>query len=179
MSDSQGQPWSDNPNAPKITHEQYFREKANFAGTLIGAILYGRRKISSPAHLPTRAYFIRRILGIVIMLFFQCMTSLLSPIHRRGEPIKWGFVSFTAAMFSIVTVLTAMNLNNESSAYIDNRAFPGAGDVFPSGPLGYQWFIHSKARGIIPNLMFFLNNWLADSLLVSSLFGAAFTSPGG
>ena len=43
MSDSQEQWWSDDPNAPKITHVLYFREKATFAGSLIGSILYGMR----------------------------------------------------------------------------------------------------------------------------------------
>jgi len=33
--------WSDNPNAPKIPPSLYHMEKAYFAGTLIGAVLYG------------------------------------------------------------------------------------------------------------------------------------------
>jgi hypothetical protein len=41
MSDSSEKPWSDNPNAPQIPYLLYFAEKANFAGILIGAILYG------------------------------------------------------------------------------------------------------------------------------------------
>ena len=41
MSDSQETPWSDNPNAPKISYHLYFGEKSSFAGTLIGVILYG------------------------------------------------------------------------------------------------------------------------------------------
>ena len=44
MSDAEGQPFSDNPNAPKIPFDLYFQEKANFAGILIGSILYGARK---------------------------------------------------------------------------------------------------------------------------------------
>ena len=41
MSGSQQTPWSNNPNAPKILYDLYFEEKANFAGFLIGSILYG------------------------------------------------------------------------------------------------------------------------------------------
>ena len=41
---SQQKPWSDSPNAPKITYKVYFEEKANFAGVLIGSILYGMSK---------------------------------------------------------------------------------------------------------------------------------------
>lgn len=46
MSDSQEwQPWSDNPNAPKIPHDQYTDEKEYFAAILIGSILYGMPEI--------------------------------------------------------------------------------------------------------------------------------------
>ena len=41
MLDSPEQPRSDNPNAPRIPQDLYFREKAGFAGYLIGSILYG------------------------------------------------------------------------------------------------------------------------------------------
>lgn len=41
MSDSSEKPWSDNPYAPQIPYWLYFAEKANFAGVLIGGILYG------------------------------------------------------------------------------------------------------------------------------------------
>ena len=115
---------------------------------------------------------------MVIALSFKCMAALFNPVYRRGEPIKWGFVSFTLAMFSIAIVGTAMNLNVLSISYIDNRGYPGAGGVIPPGPLGYRWLISTKALTIIPNLMFFLINWLGDGLLVSSLFGAASVHPG-
>ena len=41
MSDSQEKPWSDDPNAPEITYDLYFTEKAWFAGNLIASLLYG------------------------------------------------------------------------------------------------------------------------------------------
>lgn len=44
MSDSQYKPWSNNPNAPKLTYPMYLEEKAYFAGTLIGSMLYGMYK---------------------------------------------------------------------------------------------------------------------------------------
>ena len=34
-------PWSDNPNAPQISYDLYFQEKADFSGILIASILYG------------------------------------------------------------------------------------------------------------------------------------------
>lgn len=58
MSSSQQKPWSDNPNAPKISHRVYSQEKAYFAGALIGAILYGTRKTRPPTRPPTCAYFL-------------------------------------------------------------------------------------------------------------------------
>lgn len=136
-------PWSNNPNAPQIPYSLYFAEKANFAGILIGAIFY----------------------GIVIVLFFQCMGALLDPVNRNREGIRWGLVAYTATSFSLVTIFTAMNLDVQSISYIDNRDFPG-NDALPPGPLGYQTLIYSKAISVVPNLMFLLNNWLADGLLV-------------
>jgi len=44
MSYTDFKPWSDNPNAPKITYQLYLEEKAYFAGTFIGAMFYGTRK---------------------------------------------------------------------------------------------------------------------------------------
>ena len=114
------------------------------------------------------------VLGILIVLFFQCMDTLFNPVNPRREGIRWGLVSYTVAMFTFVTVLAGMALHIESISYIDNREFPGLEGVLPPGPLGYVNSIRQTALSIIPNLMFFLNNWLADSLLVGSLPDPAF-----
>ena len=114
------------------------------------------------------------VLGIVIVLFFQCMAALFNPAHRRGEGIKWGLVSYTAITFSSVTLVTAMNLNILSVSYIDNREFPGDGTA-PPGPFGYQLVMEPKALTIIPNLLFVFNDLLADSLLVSCSSDNVFT----
>jgi hypothetical protein len=100
------------------------------------------------------------------------MGTLFNPAHRR-RGIKWGLVSYTVAMFVFVTVFTAMNDNIQSISWIDNREFPGVEGVLPPGPLGYQFFIYHNVISIIPNLMFLLNNWLADGLLVGPSFNAA------
>ncbi|KAF9652147.1 hypothetical protein BDM02DRAFT_3183873 [Thelephora ganbajun] len=144
MSDSSQKPWSNNPNAPKIPYELYFGEKTTFAGILIGAISY----------------------GIVIVLFLQCMGALFDPVNRRSGGVRWGLVAYSVAMFSFVTIFTAMNLNVQSISFIDNREFPGVKDVLPPGPLGYQLEIYSNVLSIVPNLMFLFNNWLADGLLL-------------
>ena len=115
---------------------------------------------------------------MAIVVFFKCMAALFNPDHRRGEGVKWGLVSYTAVMFSIVTILTAINLDFQSISYIDNREYPGINGLIPPGPLGYQQLIVPEAISIIPNVMFALSNWLADGLLVSSLFGTVFTRPG-
>ena len=109
---------------------------------------------------------------MLVVLFFKCMSALLKPPNRRGERIKWGLVSYAVAMFSFVTIYTAMNLHILSISFIDNREFPGAeGHVHP-GPYGYFISIYYKAISVVPNAAFCLNNWLADGLLVSPLFGA-------
>ena len=101
------------------------------------------------------------------------MAALFNPVYRRGERIKWGLVSYTVVMFSVVTVQTAMDLNLQSLSNIDSRKFPGD-DVIPPGPVGYQWFTSQGALNIIPTAMFTLTNWLADGLLVSPLFDNVF-----
>jgi len=117
---------------------------------------------------------LRFILGLLIMLFFQCMAALLNPAYRR-EGIKWWLVFYTAAMFSFVTVYTAMNLHIQSKSFIDNRRdIEDVGGSF-SGPLQYQYGVHLTVLGLLPSVAFNLNNWLADGLLVSSLFDAVLT----
>ena len=112
------------------------------------------------------------------MLFFKCMVALLNPVSCRGAPIKWGLTSYTVVMFLLAIVGAAMSLDILSISYIDNREFPGAEGVIFPGPLGYQLFISPEALSIIPNVMLTLSNWLADGLLVSSLFNCCITHPG-
>ena len=133
--------------------------------------------VSLPTRSSIRAHF-RFILGALIMLFFQCMVALLNPAYRRGEGIKWWLVFHTVAMFLFVTVYTAMNLQIQSDSFIDNRKDILLPTISLSGPLTYQNCIHNTALGLIPNVMFNLNNWLADGLLVSSLSNAAPMNPG-
>ena len=69
-------------------------------------------------------------------------------------------------MFSFVTVYTAINLYLQSISYIDNRDFPGTDAMPLPGPLGYQTFICANALNVVPSIVFSLNTWLADGLLV-------------
>ncbi|KAF9646468.1 hypothetical protein BDM02DRAFT_3012112 [Thelephora ganbajun] len=94
------------------------------------------------------------------------MSALFSSANRRRESVKWGLVGYTVVMFSFVTIFTAINLDVQSISYVDNREYPGVTNVLPPGPLGYQSFIYSQAISVVANLMFLLNNWLADGLLL-------------
>ena len=177
MSDSQEIPWTDNPNAPKVPYYLYIEEKAYFAGILIASILYGLYEAAPPYVLLTVLNLsVRLILGILIVLFSQCITGLLNPANRRREAIKRGLVSYTVVMFLVATVLTGMGLNLGSISFIDNREFPGIDGVVAPGPLGYQVLINSSALRIVPSFMFLLNYWLADGLLVSPSFNLPPTS---
>lgn len=89
------------------------------------------------------------------------MGTLLDPTNRTRGGIKWGLVVHTVAMFSFLTIYTGMNLDLQSISYVDNREFPDA-------PLLYQFNISTTAISVVPNVMFPLNQWLADGLLVSS-----------
>jgi len=114
------------------------------------------------------AHVTRSIPGVLIVLFFQCMAALFNPVNRKLEGIKWGFVSYTVAAFSSVTILNGMAFHVEFLSYINNRESPGVEGIIPPGPSGYPLSIWTEALSIIPRLMFLLNNWLADGLLVSS-----------
>ena len=97
------------------------------------------------------------------------MCALLNPVNRPWRTIKWPLVAHTVAMFSIVTVATAIYLNIQSVAYIDYRKSPHHDDPLLPGPLIYQDFLYSysKANSVALVIMVFLNAWLADGLLVS------------
>lgn len=110
--------------------------------------------------------------GIVIVLFFHCMGALLGPASRTGGVVKWGLVVHTVAMFSFLTILIALLLDIQSISYIDNREFAGASGAPWAGPLSYQLLIYDKAISVVPIIMFLLNNWLADGLLVCPLFNS-------
>lgn len=95
------------------------------------------------------------------------MGTLIGSDSRTRGGIRWGLVAHAAAMFSFVTIFTATNMDLLSISYIDNRAFPGDASA-PPGPFGYQFLVYSSPINVTPYIMFFLNNWLADGLLVSS-----------
>ena len=98
------------------------------------------------------------------------------PPQRDG--IKWGIVSYTVVMFSIVTAVTGIQFDIHSLCYIDNREFPNVGDMLPPGPFGYHSFVSSDTPTVVDAIMF-LKGWLTDGLLVSFfLFRAVFTHPG-
>ena len=179
MPDHQEKAWSDNPNTPKFAYLQYPLEKSTFAGLFISSILYGVSKTPQPTH-PSIVLtkFARFILGVLVVLFFKCMAALFNPVHRRGEPIKWGLVSYTVIMFSLVTAETAMTLDLRSLSYIDNREFPGGGIIQLPGPYGYQFSISLDPINIIPAAVLILSNWLADGHLVGSSFDVILTRPG-
>jgi len=104
------------------------------------------------------------------------MVALLNPAYRREEGVKWWLVFYTLAMFLFVTVYTTMNLHIQSMSFIDNRKEPDYSRF--SGPMFYQMVVHKTDFGLVPNVVFNLNNWLADSLLVNPLFDAAITRSG-
>ena len=93
------------------------------------------------------------------------MATLFNPVHSRGEGIKWGLVSYTMVVFLLVTMFTAMSLNDQLVEYmrLDGDLNNDSGlEVLPP----------------ILTLMFLLGYWLAAGFLVSSSFGAPFTRPG-
>lgn len=103
--------------------------------------------------------------GIVVVLFFRCMGALLDPVNRTSRGTNWALVAHTVAMFSFLTIPIPMVLHKLSNWYINNRNFPGD-DEDPPGPFGYSGFVDPKPIKVAYALMFPLNQWLADGLLV-------------
>ena len=119
----------------------------------------------APTSLPTLS-FRSIVLGIAIVVFLQCMITLLDPVGRVGKDIKWGSVAHTAAMFLVLTMSTVLGLEMKSMAYVNNRDFHGGDETLP-GPLGYYDRILSfKAISAAFSIALPLNQWLADGLLV-------------
>lgn len=96
------------------------------------------------------------------------MNALLNPANRKSGGVKWVLVVHTIVMFLIVTGYTAINIYFLFVSYIDNREFPGTDELIP-GPLGYDNLIASLAPNTACNVLFTVNQWLADGLLVSSV----------
>jgi hypothetical protein len=96
------------------------------------------------------------------------MSALLNPVNDIRGGIKWGLVAHTVAMFSFLTLPIAVDLNDRSNCYINERNYPGD-DEIPPGPFGAMSLINIEGLHLAYAAMFPLNQWLADGLLVSSV----------
>lgn len=133
-------------------------------GIFVAAIIYGMLAYTRWYHLLTHY-----IPGVILVLFFRCMGALLNPAGHRKEGIRWGLVAHTVAMFVFLTINVCINFALQSISYVDDREFSG-GSTTPRGPYGYQaGLLRSNPMNSVPNMMFYLNLWLADGLLVSSV----------
>ena len=95
---------------------------------------------------------------------------MFNPIHRRGEGINWGLLSYTVVMFALATGFTATNLSVVFISLFETGF--AQGEVLGSQMLAGPPIL--RALRITPSLMFLSISWLADGLLVSSLFDAGF-----
>ena len=94
------------------------------------------------------------------------MTALVDPANNIKKNVKWGLAAHTVAMFLFLSIPAAIALYTASMEWIDNRNFPGT-DELPPGPVGYDTTLNFDTRAAIFDVMFPLNQWLADGLLVS------------
>ena len=94
---------------------------------------------------------------------------MIYPANNIGKGVKWGLVAHTVALFLFLTIPIAINRYLTSAGYIDGRNFPGTDDT-PPGPFGYGYtFAPNVPIMVIHNVMFPLNQWLTDGLLVSTV----------
>ena len=104
-------------------------------------------------------------------LFFQCMATLLNPANPIRKRIRWALVAHTVALFLFLTIPSGIVFDYLSIEYVDNREFPGS-DEFPPGPVGFNDLLSLKATSTVFDVMFPLNQWLADVLLVSPILNS-------
>jgi hypothetical protein len=95
------------------------------------------------------------------------MGVLLNPVKPIERGIKWSVIIHTVAMFSFLTTIFAICIIYLPTEYIDNREYPGVGEN-PPASLGYDSTLNNDAVATVYNVMFPLNQWLADGLLVGS-----------
>ena len=103
-----------------------------------------------------------------MVLFFQCMSALLSPVNHMKGGVKWALVAHTVAAFLFLTIHLGISLVEAPILYINDREFPG-NDEYPPGPIGYNSVLATNAATIVYYVIFPLNQWLADGLLVGRI----------
>jgi hypothetical protein len=97
------------------------------------------------------------------------MGVLLNPVKPIERGIKWSLIIHTVAIFSFLTTIFAICIIYLPTEYIDNREYPAVGGN-PPGPLGYQATLSNDAAATVYDVMFPLNQWLADGLLVGPIW---------
>ena len=107
-------------------------------------------------------------LGIMVALFFQCMSVLLWPDNPIKRGVKWALIIHAVLVFSFSITPIGIDLNHMSAMYIGNREYPGS-DVYPPGPIGYDDVVNTNLTFSVYSLFFPLNQWLADGLLVGPI----------
>ena len=113
------------------------------------------------------------VLGIVVILFFQCIGALVDPANDMRRSVKLGLVAYTAALVSFSTISLAVARNVLSTGFIDIRNFPGT-EEYPPGPLGGTLiFGVDNGRATLVSFPAPVNQWLSDGLLVSSISNLA------
>ena len=138
-----------------------FRRRGNSSGCSSPRYRTVRRLYSSSFVLADCSI---RCPGIIIFMFFQCMSALLDPTRRKERGVKWPLIVHTAAMFSFTTVFIVTTIYVHINDSIDNRNFPGD-DVFPPGPFGYL-LSNPDAVYLVSLVPLVLNSWFGDGLLV-------------
>ena len=126
--------------------------------------------VRSPMYPPIHAYLAwsTHFLGIMVALFFQCMSVLLWPDNPIKRGVKWALIIHAVLVFSFSITPIGIDLNHMSAMYIGNREYPGS-DVYPPGPIGYDDVVNTNLTFSVYSLFFPLNQWLADGLLVGPI----------
>jgi hypothetical protein len=155
-----GLPRSQYPYAPVLGWSQYYYEQASFFGGHISAMLYGISAYLSVCPCLPRLFDLnsrdchRTVLPV--------HGRVVQPLQSRNSGHQMGLGAYTVAMFSFVTIATAMNLNLlDLLLHYISRTLRGLSVTLLTA------HIHNYSpRRPAPNILFFLNSCLADGILV-------------
>jgi hypothetical protein len=102
--------------------------------------------------------------GVVVTLFFMCFSVLYrqtaTRVRSRQRIILWVYI---CVVFILNTLFIAANSQFTQLAFIDDRNYPG-------GPAQFENDMWSIPIDEVNNVVFVLQNWMNDGMIVSVVF---------
>ena len=129
-----------NPWAPAESESAIVAERAWLQGDMLSAVAYGAQ----------------------LVLFCLCFRLLYNQLSHNNSRSTLSILLFLCVAFILGTLFMASIADFAQLSFIDNRNFPG-------GPEAFESEMNTNPIELMGNVVFTLQNWLCDGLLVSAL----------